>query len=68
MPMEFNTYGILAMDSFDYYRAYRAVQEAKRTLRVEHADGMVRDALDPRKNKSHPLADKKWGSNLDVKA
>ena len=34
MPMEFNTYGILAMDSFDYYRAYRAVQEAKRTLRV----------------------------------
>jgi len=63
-----NTYGVQTMDIYDYYRAYMEVQTAKRAQRVTAVTDSMKNALDPRKNKSHPLADKKWGSNLDVRA
>ena len=56
------------MDIFDYYRIYMEVQSAKRIQRVEAVTASMKNAMDPRKNKSHPLADRKWGNNLDVRA
>jgi hypothetical protein len=63
-----NTYGLQTMDIFDYYHIYTEAQTAKRLQRVESVTDSMKNAMDPRKNKSHPLADKKWGSNLDVRA
>lgn len=63
-----NTYGVQTMDIFDYYRIYMEVQSAKRIQRVEAVTDSMKNAMDPSKNKSHPLADKKWGNNLDVRA
>ena len=63
-----NTYGVQTMDIFDYYRIYTEAQTAKRVQRVESVTDSMINAMDPSKNKSHPLADKKWGSDLDVRA
>jgi len=63
-----NTYGLQTMDIFDYYRIYMEVQTAKRAQRVESVTDSMKNAMDPNKNQSHPLADKRWGSSLDVRA
>ena len=48
----------------DYYRFFREVQQVKRELRVEATTELAKHERN--KANPHPLAPRKWGSNLDV--